>query len=311
MSQPPDQPVQNPPQLLTQSSKYWIDDGSVTFRVENMLYKVHLSNLKKLSPVVQGIFEIPSLGSGPPQGSDENPILLEFFTPVVFEDFLAWIYRAEWQPLDNTDLVVKQRMLVNLLHVAKLWEISEAVEYAKRHLNLMYLPPSRRLELARMYSLHDWIHDAVASLVTGKLDWITEVDQNRFGAKVYTIIANAKEVLWYETRLACRVPPQLDPNPAWVSDNHDHRVCTEVFNEVWWTKIARKVLDLEKPLRFSEIAAEVKKTVFQVQRVGGWKIMADACKEDMVVKIGADGFFSEKAVIEAAARAVERYFESL
>ncbi|KAJ7728947.1 hypothetical protein DFH07DRAFT_757074, partial [Mycena maculata] len=233
------------------------------FKVENMLYKVHLSNLKKLSPVVQGIFEIPSLGSGPPQGSDENPILLEFFTPAVFEDFLAWIYRVSWQLLDNTDLVVKQRMLVNLLHVAKLWEINEAIEY------------------------------------------------HRFGAKVYTIIANAKEVLWYETRLACRVPPQLDPNPVWVSDNHDHRVCTEVFNEVWWTKIARKVLDPEKPLHFSEIAVEVKKTVFQVQRVGGWKMMADACKEDIVVKIGADGFFSEKAVIAAAAQAVERYFESL
>jgi len=59
-----------------------------------MLYKVHLSNMKRLSPVVQGIFGIPDSAGGPKQGSEENPITLEFFTTTVFEDFLAWIYRA-------------------------------------------------------------------------------------------------------------------------------------------------------------------------------------------------------------------------
>ncbi|KAJ7199376.1 hypothetical protein GGX14DRAFT_332003, partial [Mycena pura] len=185
--------------------------------VEDVLYKVHLSNMKRLSPVVQGIFEIPDSAAGPKQGSEENPIILQFFTTTVFEDFLAWIYRAEWQPLEDADVEVKERMLVNLLHVARLWEISEA------------------------------------------LDWINDTDLNRLGVKVYSIIARAKEVLWNEMRLACRVPPELDENPPWVSDEHDHRVCVEVFKEIWWTKIAKKVLDPVKPLHFYEIAAEVRK----------------------------------------------------
>ncbi|KAJ7645863.1 hypothetical protein B0H17DRAFT_1338951 [Mycena rosella] len=297
----------------TQSTRFWIDDGSVVFRAGDVLYKVHLSHLKQLSPVVRGIFEIPDSMTGAKQGSEENPIILEFFSAVVFDDFLSWIYRAEWQPIENIqDVEIRERMLVNLLQVARLWDIAEAVAHTKHHLDLMYLRPSRRLELARMYTLYDWIDDAVWKLVTGKLEWLTNEDLARLGVKVYSIIASAKEGLWYETRLSCRVPPEVSlANPAWVSDEHNHRVCAEVFNEIWWTRIAKKMMDPVKPLHFCEVAAEVKSTVFQVQRAGTWKKMEDACKDDMVAMIERENFFSEKALIYAASRAVEKYFSSL
>ncbi|KAJ7832358.1 hypothetical protein B0H13DRAFT_2370978 [Mycena leptocephala] len=255
---------------------------------------------------------IPDNIAGPKQGSEVNPILLDFFTTDVFEDFLAWIYRAEWQPLGDVDLQVKERMLVNLLQVGRLWEIAEAVHHAKRNLDLMYLSPPRRLELARMFSLYDvdWIDKPVLKLVTGKLEWITDEDIVRLGPKVYSIIAQAKEVLWFETRLTSCKPPELDENPAWVDDRHDHRACVEAFNEAWWGRIA-KIMDPVNPLRLCDVAAKVRQTPFQVQRVGGWKVMEDACKEDVLAKIEAEGFFSENAVIEAASRAVERYFRSL
>lgn len=106
------EPAASPPTVATtQSTRYWIDDGSVVFQVGtqstlcrreltihnfkagSVLYKIHLSHLKQLSSVVRGIFEIPDNTAGPKQGSEEKPILLEFFSPVVFEDFLSWIYR--------------------------------------------------------------------------------------------------------------------------------------------------------------------------------------------------------------------------
>ncbi|KAJ7221833.1 hypothetical protein B0H12DRAFT_1241202 [Mycena haematopus] len=300
----------------TQSSRFWIDNGSIHFQVGTVLYKVHKSNFTKLSPVVASILDIPdNTTGGPRQGSETNPIILEFFTTEVFEDFLAWIYRAEWQPLETADSSVKERMLVNLLEVGRLWEINEAIQHAKHNLHVMYLSAPRRLELARKYSLYDadWIDKPVRKLVTGELAWITDGDLSRLGPKVYSIIVQAKEALWFETRLACCVPPKLEDvsSAAWVSDAHDHRVCVEVFNEVWWGRIARKVMDPVKPLALSEVAEKVKATPFQVQRIGGWKVLPDPCKEEIVTHVEMEGFFSENAVIEAAARAVERYFRSL
>ncbi|KAJ6466900.1 hypothetical protein C8R45DRAFT_1172266 [Mycena sanguinolenta] len=286
-------------EVFTKSSRYWISDGSIHFRVATTLYKVHKSNFIWLSPVVADILDIPDNMPEPQQGDEANPIVLEFFTTEVFEDFLAWIYRGAWQPLENTDVVVKERMLVNLLRVGSLWEITEAIVYAKSTLHTMYLSPARKLELARMFSLldRDWIDKPIRRLITNELN----------------IIAQAKETLWFETRLACSVPPKLEDaaSAAWVSDEHDHRVCVEVFNEVWWGRIAKKVMDPFKPWAWFEVAENVKATPFQVQRVGGWKVLADQCKADVVARIEAEGFFSENAVIEAAAQAVERYFRSL
>ncbi|KAF8201212.1 hypothetical protein K438DRAFT_1821600 [Mycena galopus ATCC 62051] len=204
-------------------------------------------------------------------------------------------------------------MLVNLLHVGSLWEINEAVQYAKHNLQLMHLPASRKLELARMYSLYnaDWIDKPVRKLLTGRLEWISELDVQRLGMKVYSVMAHAKETMWYELQLTACIPPKLDENPAWVSDKHDHCMCTEVFNEVWWGKIAKKIIDPVNPWALREVADKVRSTPFQVQRVGGWKTMADTCKEDVAARIDAEGFFSENAIVDAAARAVERHFRSL
>ncbi|KAJ7639842.1 hypothetical protein DFH06DRAFT_1335509 [Mycena polygramma] len=286
------------------SDKYWLEDGSVHFQVKDVVYKVHVSHFKILSPNVASILNIPDNMAGPKQGSEANSILLEGFTREL---------TREWTPFGSTDLTVKERRLVNLLRVGRLWEIHEAVQYAKHHLDAMYLSSARRLQLARMFSLYDteWIDQPVRALVTGQLDWIQPKDIDRIGIKAYSIIAHAKETLWREIHISCCVPPQLEPHPAWVSDAHDHRVCTEVFNEVWWTKIARKMIDPAKPLHFSKIAAKVRETPFQVQRVGGWKVMADSCKEDVAVRIEQKGFFSEDTVVDAASFAMAGYFRSL
>ncbi|KAJ7730651.1 hypothetical protein B0H14DRAFT_2238281, partial [Mycena olivaceomarginata] len=177
--------------------------------VETIVYKVHGSNFQRLSPVVASILDIPDNMMGPKQGSEENPILLEFFTVEVFEDFLKWIYRTDWQPLDDLDPSVKERMLVNLLRVGSLWEINEAL------------------------------------------------DVQHLGMKVYSVIAHAKETMWYELQLTACIPPKLDENPAWVSDEHDHHMCTKVFNEVWWARIAKKIIDPVNPWVLREVVDKV------------------------------------------------------
>jgi hypothetical protein len=61
-----------------------------------MMYRIHLSILKQLSPVFRDILTIPAestCGSNT-EGSESNPIVLPQVTEEEFDDFLLWIYRT-------------------------------------------------------------------------------------------------------------------------------------------------------------------------------------------------------------------------
>lgn len=64
--------------------------------MEAYLYCIHLSVLRKLSPVFDDIFGIPAsqpeIEAGR-EGSVANPVLLEHITKVEIDDFLHWVYR--------------------------------------------------------------------------------------------------------------------------------------------------------------------------------------------------------------------------
>jgi hypothetical protein len=43
-------------------------------------------------------------------------------------------------------------------------------------------------------------------------------------------------------------------------------MCTEVFNEVWYARITKKIIDPVNPWALREVADKVRSTPFQVQR---------------------------------------------
>jgi|HubBroStandDraft_1064217.scaffolds.fasta_scaffold242723_1 hypothetical protein len=92
---------------------HWHDDGSIILQVssllvcrkftqhtilrqqaENMLYSVHLSVLKKFSPVFNDIFDIPPMQTGDAEGTIHNPMKMHQVTSEEMSDFLNWIYKV-------------------------------------------------------------------------------------------------------------------------------------------------------------------------------------------------------------------------
>ncbi|KAJ7016806.1 hypothetical protein C8F04DRAFT_1280573 [Mycena alexandri] len=194
---------------------YRMADGSIVLRVEEYLHKIHLSILTALSPNMASILAIPSgkpIGDPTQEGTELYPLHLMGFTKQEMDDFLFWIYRVGWTPI--SDDAQKERVMANLLKVADVWEIAVGRQYAIDNLESMYLPPSRRLELARMFSIFHWVEPAVTEIFSGKLSALSVEDIGRVDIKVYSILVKGMERLEIEMRRTANVAPADDPRHA-------------------------------------------------------------------------------------------------
>lgn len=130
--------------------------------------------------------------------------------------------------------------------------VEQGVAYAIHHLEQLGLPAPRKLELARRFQLVTWIKPAVQSLLDihkPLSSFSSETDVEYMGPKVYTIITRARELILRERALIANTPPAMSYNPSLRSfECIDHMTCRRVWKDVWWTKIARAILDPRNPL---------------------------------------------------------------
>ena len=71
---------------LVHHPKYYLENGTYIFRVENTLYKLHHTLLTNESAVFASLFDIGSLGPAKSEGkTDEDPIRLEGCTVESFD----------------------------------------------------------------------------------------------------------------------------------------------------------------------------------------------------------------------------------
>ncbi|KAJ7732947.1 hypothetical protein DFH07DRAFT_780787 [Mycena maculata] len=280
---------------------YWFADGSIVLRVENILYKIHISMLTKLSPDMGGILAIPDgkFDDDPTrEGTEQFPLLLPGLSIQEFEDLLYWVYRVEWKALDDAE---KERVCTNLLKVSDLWQIEVGRAYAIDALQTIYLPPSRRLELAGKYSIHHWVEGAVAEIFSGKLTDLSEDDLSRIGLKVYSILVKGMHRMEIEMRRTANVEPAMTLDPDWQCKNHS--VCIAAWKRLWWDRIGRKLLHPDSPIKTDAILAEVKKLTH--------KDLNDNCRKDMVREIETNVEFVDKRVIAGVGAAIITYNKNL
>lgn len=173
--------------------------------------------------------------------------------------------------------------------------------YATHYLDLMHMQPARRIELARMFSIHDWVRPAMSALLKTELVNLGDADQQMLGQKVYSTLAKARERLERERKLVAAMPPPMDIAESWECHSHDQ--CRAVWKDVWWRVIAKEVLHPTKPLPFSEAPDLVARTDF--------KGMTPSCKEDMVAVVRAKGFQGEAGILDGCVNAVVAYHRSL
>ena len=141
---------------------------------------------------------------------------------------------------DSQDLNVPS--LVAILNVSRLWMIENSICWAVSHLNQLYLSPAHKLELARMYTIPEWVAPAIHSLILSPLSTISENDTHQLGLCVYSIIAKAHEMIEVERKPLAAVPPGLSLDPSANCSNSEHPQCKDAWIKFWWQKVAHQLL---------------------------------------------------------------------
>ncbi|KAJ7741126.1 hypothetical protein B0H16DRAFT_1757400 [Mycena metata] len=220
-----------------------------------------------------------------------------------------------WTPL--SDNLQKERVMANLLKVTDVWEIAVGRQYAIDNLESMYLPPSRRLELARMFSIFHWVEPAVTEIFSGRLSALSIEDIGRVDIKVYSILVKGMERLEIEMRRTANVAPPMipaTPSPK-AGESHPPLQTTYVFHKpynldcaatwkrLWWDKVGRQLLHPDAPIKSDAILGEVKKL--------SHKDLHEKCRLDMVQKIEAEIVFVDKRIIAGVTAAIVEYYTTL
>ncbi|KAJ7202110.1 hypothetical protein GGX14DRAFT_399681 [Mycena pura] len=280
--------------------KFWYEDGSMVLRVQNLLYKIYIGIFTQLSPVLSEILSIPAqLAVGQLQeGTEAWPLFLAGFTIQEFDDFMAYLSPPGWKVTDASE---QERMFTGLLKIADRWQISDARAYAITQLHLMPLLPSHRLELARMFTILEWVEPAVRTIFDGKLADLTSDDLDRIGYWVFVLLVKGKECMATELQRTASVAPKIDDHD-WSCKKPD--ACAETFKRLWWEKVGRRLLHPVVPMKTFAIRWEVRT----------WK-HADlnvACCDHMVQKMELKEIeFPDEKIIDGVVQAISNYYLAL
>jgi len=151
-----------------QHPTYFFDDGNVTFRVENVLFKVHKSLLARESPFFKDMFSLP-----PDKSGTNQPIPIPDATASDFENLLHVLY-IQW----GTEPDYPDAQLVQLMKLAHKWQFDRIRRHATSILSSRNLSHVDRLELGRLYDLPELAFPAFAEIVRSmKAPSSTEMDK--------------------------------------------------------------------------------------------------------------------------------------
>ncbi|KAG1893888.1 uncharacterized protein F5891DRAFT_1195803 [Suillus fuscotomentosus] len=283
---------------LQRHSEFWFEDGNIVFRAGNTSFCVHRGVLVRHSPALEGILAIPS--GYDTDGTEQLPIVLQQISEQEFTHFLNWVYHISSVPPPP-----EEQFLVAILKISHLWMISNSIKFAIDGLENLTLHPTRRLELARLYSIPQWIAPAIREIMTSSLTNTTDNEATQMGFKVYTIIARAKEVMERERRALAAYPPSLLVSASFSCSARSHSQCKEAWSGFWWKKVARAILHPKNPLPLTQTL----QLILEAPLPNG---MNAACRQAMVdAMIELDGLEVEERIIEGVIRAVTLYFSSL
>ncbi|KAJ7094252.1 hypothetical protein C8R43DRAFT_964550 [Mycena crocata] len=247
-------------------------------QVDGVLYKVHRSLLTAASAALDDILDIPDgkkEDDPDREGTEKYPLYFEGITKTEFEDLLGgFLYHHEWQTIK--DVADKERIYINLLKLSHKWQMTAGRAYAIKNLSEIYLTPAHRLELARKFSIPDWVEPAVKWILNRKLSELSGFELEQIGIQIYAILVKGKEHLDTEVRRTANIAPAMR----------------------WWRKeIGWGMLHPKYPKKPSDILWELDK----FHHPG----LNEECRKDMRREIHENIlFFDEKVVAATAAAAI-------
>ena len=195
--------------------------------------------------------------------------------------------------------------LVAILKVSRLWMVENSIQWVVDHLNELDLSPAHKLELARMYTIPQWVAPAIRTLILSPLSIISEDDTHRLGLRVYSIIAKAHEVMDTERRTLAAVPPGLSLGPSTSCNATQHSQCRDAWAKFWWQKVARQLLHPVSPLALSGVVEYVATQAHPIS-------LNMECKEEIIGQaVDSGALDAEDQIIGGAVEAVQQYFVTL
>jgi len=155
----------------------------VTFKVEDVLFKVPRYLLERNSDTFASLFTLPVPVSSHAQTegqSDENPIVLEGIRRIDFEWLLTVLYPLD-TPLDLSALT--KDAWISVLKLSTQWNFLDARALAIQQLTGQGMGPVERIVLAKQYDVSVWLRSGYTEIArsgegisvedAGKIGWET------------------------------------------------------------------------------------------------------------------------------------------
>ncbi|KAI0247442.1 hypothetical protein BJV78DRAFT_1133294 [Lactifluus subvellereus] len=169
---------------------YFYPEGDVTFRVENILFRVHKHFFIRESPYFRSLFAAaPIPCQDPPGSSATNPVVLNDITSDGFAGLLWVFYNPQYPIYDAT--VEKWKAILVL---AQRWAFKEVEKLGVRELENLTIPPADKIFLYQYLKLDKSL------LVDSYLELVVRskplgIDEGlKLGLKTALQIARAREV---------------------------------------------------------------------------------------------------------------------
>ncbi|KAI0691446.1 hypothetical protein BC835DRAFT_1307499 [Cytidiella melzeri] len=250
----------------TKSPDFCFNDGTIWIRVERTLYCLHRGILESHSETFAQI--LPMRGTG--GDKEDNPVFLESITSADFDYlvrhiFIGWVAPP---PYDTA-------MLISLLKLGSLYQMKLVLTFAQYHIkDEPRISPATKINLARRYTIPDWVRPAFEALVrTGPLH-ITDEDIDQLGLVTYAILTRAQaEIARERLRLSLAAPPTVLGDGCVAHDR-----CEGAWKEFWGIKVSRWLNHPDKPPRLS-------KTCEFIEQLGDIPFMRSRCHSETLLKL--------------------------
>ncbi|KAJ7177236.1 hypothetical protein C8R43DRAFT_974563 [Mycena crocata] len=171
----------------TRDERYYFE--TVTFQVEDRLFKVPRYHFERNSEIFAATFSLPTGDTDEPEGlSDRNPIKLEGISSADFEHLLAVLY-----PLEVPIPTMSKDCWISILKLATLWRFLSIRQLAISHLDVEVKDNAEGIVLARKYHVGTWLRSGIQALVKAPHPAMSRDDAQSIGWETATMIYRIRE----------------------------------------------------------------------------------------------------------------------
>ncbi|KAJ7584223.1 hypothetical protein C8J56DRAFT_1167022 [Mycena floridula] len=220
--------------------RFYFEDGTAILQCNTssppILFNVYEGPLTAKCKFFKGMFKLPEKGSQVTERegkTDTNPIHLG--NNIEYNDFVALCYFL-YDPLAAPNTM---EYLLSLIKLSHFYEIESATAYAVPRLEVFLVSdPIRQMNLAWVYSIHDWIAPAFSGLLEMKQEDHTFGTQKEIGEYPFWVLTNTRGRIQSLEQTMCFFPTKLVigrrcPTP---------QSCEVAWKGLWWSEFAVSIL---------------------------------------------------------------------